>query len=248
MAENTKGRGAGGRGRFATTHWSVVLAAGDRAVGGWRDALSQLCLTYWYPLYAFARRMGRDPEEAQDLTQEFFARLLERDMLQHAHPEKGRFRTFLLSCFRNFLTDEYRSHHARKRGGGAPPIPIELVTAEGRYMREPSHDQTPEKIFERRWALTLLQRALDSLEREYAGTPREEVFSHLKRYLPGGKGSVPYSETARALGMTEVTVKVAVHRLRARFRNVLLDEIAHTVERPEEVEAELRYLLAALGD
>ncbi len=235
-----------GGGRFATTHWSVVLAAGDRGSPARQEALSSLCQTYWYPLYAFARRTGSRAEAAQDLTQDFFAHLLEKETLRQVDPGKGRFRSFLLSCFRNFQADQQRRARALKRGGGKPPVPIELETAEGLYVREPSHDQTPEKAFERHWALTLLQRAVDRLEEEHTGPRRERLFATLKNYLPGGQAPVPYAEAARELEMNEVTIKVAIHRLRQRFRVVLLEEISHTVEREDQVEDEVRHLLSAL--
>jgi RNA polymerase sigma-70 factor (ECF subfamily) len=245
-AEKPRDRRPAGGGRFATTRWSVVLAAGNRASPGWQDALSDLCRSYWYPLYAFARRTGVAPEEAQDLTQEFFARLLQKDSLRHADPEKGRFRSFLLTSFKNFVSDERARARAQKRGGGHSPIPIDIETAEGMYTLEPSHEHTPEKLFQRRWALTLLRRAVDRMGEEHVGPRKERLFGKLKAYLPGGAGAPSYARTARDLEMSEVTVKVAVHRLRQRFRTVLLEEIAHTVETEEEVEAEVRYLLSAL--
>ena len=234
-----------GGGRFATTRWSLVLAAGNRSVAGWREALSDLCETYWYPIYAFARRLGKDPEEAEDLTQEFFARLLEKNALRQVHPAKGRFRSFLLASFKNFVTDEARRANALKRGGGRTPLSIDLETAEGRYVREPSHDETPDRVFERRWALALLERAVERLRREHDRSQRKHSFEVLRRFLPGG-GAVRYAEAAREMGIGEVAVKVAIHRFRRRFRDVLVEEIAHTVEAPEEIDAEVRHLLAAL--
>lgn len=233
-------------GKFATTHWSVVLAARDPAAPGWRDALDTLCNTYWYPLYAFARRSGIGIEESEDLTQEFFAKLLERGVLQHAHRERGRFRSFLLASYRNFIADEWRHAHAARRGGGVSTISFDRETAEGRYVLEPSHDLTPEKIFERRWALTLLEKVLARLREEQEAHGRQAIFEKLQVFLPGALDTTPYAEVARTLGMKEVTLKVAVHRLRRRFRELLLEEIAHTVENEEEVEAELRHLFQAL--
>ena len=232
--------------RFRTTRWSLVCAAGNRADPGWRDALSDLCGTYWYPIYAFARRTGRHPEEAQDLTQEFFARLLERDTLRHVDPQKGRFRSFLLASFKNFAADEARKARADKRGGGQTPVSFDIETAEGLYHREPSHEQTPEKIYERRWALTVLERAVDRLRKEQQRKRKERSFEVLKVFLPGGGEPVPYADAARALDMNEVSVKVAIHRFRKRFRALLLEEIAQTVETQEEIDAEVRYLMAAL--
>jgi len=233
-------------GRFVTTRWSLVLAARDHTSAGWQEALNTLCQTYWYPLYAFARRSGLAPEEAEDVTQEFFARLIEKGILQHARPEKGRFRSFLISSFRNFMADEWRHAHTERRGGGAPTVPLDRQTAEGRYALEPSHALTPEKIFERRWALTLLERVLERLGEEQARVGRERIFEGLKVFLPGALDATPYATVAEGLGMKEVTLKVAVHRLRRRFRELLLEEIAHTVESEEEIEAELHHLFSAL--
>jgi RNA polymerase sigma factor (sigma-70 family) len=255
MASDDEQRGAlpgdvplAGGGRFRTTRWSLVLAARNRAAAGWRDALSDLCSAYWYPLYAFARRLGQGPEDAQDLTQEFFARLLERDGLKTVDRERGRFRSFLLASFRNFATDEGRKARARKRGGGVAPIPIDLETAEGRYVREPADPRTPEDVFERRWALTLLERAIGRLQTEHVSAGKDKAFEALKGYLPGGGGDpVPYAETAARLGVTEVGVKVTVHRFRKRFRSLLLEEISQTVETEEEVDAEVHHLMSALG-
>jgi len=244
--ESKQNQRAAGRGRFATTRWSVILAAGNRAEAGWQDALSTLCEVYWYPLYAFARRTGTQPEEAQDLTQEFFARLLQKNSLRQADPQKGRFRSFLITSFKNFIADERARARAAKRGGGQAPISIDVETAEGMYTLEPSHEQTPDKLFERRWALTVLQHTVDRLGDEYVGPRKERAFRRLKVYLPGGAGGASYAQVARDLEMNEVTVKVMVHRLRQRFRDLLLEEIARTVDTQEEVEAEVRYLMAAL--
>jgi RNA polymerase sigma-70 factor (ECF subfamily) len=233
-------------GRFETTRWSLVLAARDRAAPGWQEALNALCAAYWYPLYAFARRSGLGPEEAEDVTQEFFARLLEKDTLDHVHPDKGRFRAFLLASYRNFMADEWRHAHTARRGGGAATVSFDVETAEGWYRREPSHDLTPEKIFERRWAMTLLERVLARLGEEQSALGRGAVFEKLKVHLPGALEATPYAAVARDLGMKEVTLKVAVHRLRRRFREILLEEIAHTVTSEEEIEAELRHLFSAL--
>ena len=248
MDETGRGSPPAGGGRFATTRWSIVLAAGDRGSPTRQEALSSLCQTYWYPLYAFARRTGLRAEAAQDLTQDFFAHLLEKETLRQVDPEKGRFRSFLLSCFRNYQTDQQRRARALKRGGGKLLVHIELETAEGLYVREPSHDQTPEKAFERHWAMTLLQRAVDRLEEEHTGPRKERLFATLKHYLPGGQSPVPYAQAARELEMNEVTIKVAIHRLRQRFRVVLLEEISHTVEGEDQVEDEVRHLLSALGE
>jgi RNA polymerase sigma-70 factor (ECF subfamily) len=246
MPDDSKEGQPSPRGRFATTRWSVILAAGRRAQPGWKEALSTLCEVYWYPLYAFARRTGMPPEQAQDLTQEFFTRLLEKDSLRHADPQKGRFRSFLLTSFKHFAADERDRARAQKRGGGQAPISFDVETAEGLYTLEPSHEQTPEKLFERRWALTILRRTVVRLGLEHAEPRKERQFRLLKAYLPGGPGGPSYAKTARDLDLNEVTVKVMVHRLRQRFRDLLLEEIACTVDKEEDVEAEVRHLLAAL--
>jgi len=242
-------RSAGGAGgRFATTRWSVVLAARDGEEAPAREALATLCGLYWYPLYAFARRRGASPEEAQDLTQSFFAHLLEKEAIRHVDRERGRFRSFLLASFKNFQSDQREKEHAKKRGGGQVPLPIDGELAEGRYALEPSHELTPERIYEKRWALTLIERVLDRLRERHARAGKEHQFEMLRIFLAGEKRPVPYAEVARRLEMSELAVKVAVHRLRKRFRDLLREEIAQTVARDEEIEAELRALQSALED
>jgi len=223
-----------------------VIAASDRGSPAQQEALSSLCRTYWYPLYVFARRTGMKAEEAQDLTQDFLTHLLEKETLRQVAPGRGRFRSFLLSCFRNYQVDQVRRAQAKMRGGGFSLVPIEIETAESRYERALSHDETPERAFERQWALTLLQRAVDRLEKENAAKGKERLFATMKHYLPGSESPPPYAQAARELEMNEVTLKVAVHRLRQRFREVLLKEISHTVTSKDEVEDEVRHLLSAL--
>jgi len=233
--------------RFATTRWSMVLAAGRRDSPDSRQALATLCETCWYPLYAYVRRRGYRAEEAQDLTQEFFTQLLEKDSLGMADRQRGKFRSFLLASFNHFLAKQRRLARARKRGGGRLPISLDFQSAESRYGLEPSHELTPERIYQRRWALTLLERALGKLRQEFAERGRLQLFEHLKAFLGGEKSTVPYQEIATKLGMTEGAVKVAVHRLRRRCRQVLREEIAQTVAGPEEVDEELRDLFAAIS-
>jgi RNA polymerase sigma-70 factor (ECF subfamily) len=235
-----------GSGRLATTSWSVVLAAGDRGSVNSREALSTLCQAYWYPLYAFARRNGMNAESAQDSAQGFFSHLLEKGSLRHAQPEKGRFRSFLLAAFKNFVADQRAYERRKKRGGDATKLPIDFDTAEGRYRKEPSVKETPERIYERRWAMALLDRAVEQLREDHVSTGREEVFDKLKVYLIGEKGSVPYRVSARELRISEISVKVAVHRLRRRFRAKLLDEISQTLQSEDDLNAEVRHLMAAL--
>jgi len=232
--------------RFATTNWSVVVAAREGDSVQVREALSTLCSAYWYPLYAYIRRHGHNADEAQDLTQEFFARLLERDFLGTVDRDKGRFRSFLLACCKHFLANERDRTRAQKRGGGQPPVSLDFGTAEDRYSLEPAHNVTADKLFERRWVLTLLDHVLGRLHDEYVSKGKGELFEGLRSFLVGEKGT-PHSRVAVELGMSEGAVKVAVHRLRQRYRELLREEIARTVDNPEQVDEEIRELFVALG-
>ncbi|MFV1967115.1 MAG: RNA polymerase sigma factor [Pirellulaceae bacterium] len=207
--------------RFETTHWSVVLAAAHRSSPDSDEALESLCRTYWYPLYAYVRRRGYSADDAKDLTQEFFARLLEKDYLQAADCERGRFRSFLLTVLKRFLSKERERAEAQKRGGGRKLLSIDFTSGEDRCRLEPSHDWTPEKVYERRWALTLLDQVLNRLGREYAEKQETQLFEHLKVYLTGSSGAPAYAQTAADLSMSESAVKVAVHRMRQRYRELL---------------------------
>ena len=232
---------------FVTTHWSVVLTAGDSDTPRARAALETLCQTYWYPLYAFVRRTGHSREEAQDSTQEFFARLLTHNTFARADPARGRFRTFLLASLKNFLATEWAKARAQKRGGGAQLLPLEFDTAEARLAQPIAPGDTPDRAFDRQWALALLDVVLGRLRREYSDTGREGLFLGLKDTLGGGRTEIPYRELGANLGMSEAGVKVAAHRLRRRYRELLREEIANTVAAPEEVEDELKHLFAALS-
>ncbi len=238
----------GGRGRFVTTRWSVVLAAGaDLSANGAREALTTLCETYWYPLYAFLRSRGHRAEEAEDLTQAFFARVLEKHAFQQADPARGRFRSFLLTSLTHFAANAHDREITKKRGGGVTVLSLDLEAAEGRFQQEPSSNETPERIFDRRWALTLLDRVIGGLSTEMLGRGKRPLFETLKPYLTGDAPQLSYAETAARLGMSEAAIKVAVHRLRRRFRELLLDEIGQTVSSPEEIESELSHLRSAVG-
>jgi RNA polymerase sigma factor (sigma-70 family) len=238
----------GRRRHFATTRWSVVLAAGaDASSPGVREALATLCETYWYPLYAFLRSRGYQPEAAQDLTQAFFTRLLEKHAIRHADPARGRFRSFLLASLKNFAANERDREIAGKRGGGVPIVPLEIETAEGRFQMEPPSDETPERVFDRRWALTLLDRVMSRLQAETSRGGKSSQFDRLKTYLTGDQPQLSYAQTASELGMSEGAVKVAVHRLRKRFRDLVREEIAQTVSSPEQIEDELRHLWSSVG-
>jgi RNA polymerase sigma-70 factor (ECF subfamily) len=239
--------GANGKGgRFTTTRWSVVLAAGGSDRPAAREALATLCGQYWHPLYAFIRRGGSSPEEAEDLTQAFLVHLLEKEALQDVDPTKGKFRSYLLASLKNFLSDQRSREAAAKRGGGVAPISLDADEAEGRYRLEPAHDLTPERIFERQWALTVIEQTMTRLRERYTRTGKQQHFDALKIFLMGEKRPVPYAEIARQLGMTELAVKVSVHRLRKRFRDTLREEIAQTVSDSREIGAELQALYAAL--
>jgi len=231
---------------FVTTHWSVVLSAhGDSTRAN--DALSTLCKAYWYPLYAYVRRQGHAPHDAQDLTQDFFTRLLARQFLAAADPARGRFRSFLLSALKNFLANEWDRRNAQKRGGGQVLISIDDTNAESRYAMEPADNTTPEKLFERRWATTLLDRVLARLRDEHAAQGKTELYSALKDCLTFESATAPYAELGQRLNMSEGAIKVAVHRLRARYRELLREEIAQTVSSAAQVEEEIRQLFAALA-
>jgi len=234
----------GGVSRFPTTRWTLVVAAGDPQRKEARSALASLCENYWYPLYAYLRRRGYTADQAQDLTQEFFMRILEGRYLDRADPEKGRFRSFLLTSLKFFVADEGDRERAHKRGGGVL-VPLEFSSGEERYQREPAHDETPERIFERRWALSLLDRVVERLRDEFVHHGRAEHFERLKMFLLG-QSDAPYAALAREMNTSEGALKVAIHRLRKRYRDLFRQEIADTVADPAEVESELRYLAAVL--
>ncbi|HLX61292.1 MAG TPA: sigma-70 family RNA polymerase sigma factor [Planctomycetota bacterium] len=238
-----------GGSRFATTRWSVVLAAAGPA-GSRRsaDALASLCGTYWYPLYAYVRRQCISADDAQDLTQGFFLSLLEKDYLHSVERERGRFRSFLLASLKHFLADQRDRAHAVKRGGGHSIVSLdELREGEERYAREPARGLTAEQIYERRWALTVLASVLAALQRDYQNAGKTALFERLGGFLTGDDPRDSYAAAADALAMSEGAVKVAVHRLRQRYGQLLADEIAETVATPEAVEDEIRHLMEAVG-
>jgi RNA polymerase sigma factor (sigma-70 family) len=247
-SEGTSQAGAEARAPvFATTRWSVVLAAAHNDTTKAQAALEKLCLTYWYPLYAYVRRRGYSAHDAQDLTQGFFAHLLERHSIVAADPNRGRFRSFMLGVMNHFLADEWHRARAQKRGGGATFLPLQFDTAETRYGHEPVDRTTPEQNYERRWAMALLEEVLRRLGDEYKQEGRAELFAELNPCLVGERTAQPYAELAARLGVSEGTVKSAVHRLRQRYRQLLREEIAHTVAEPGEADAELHHLFAVLG-
>jgi RNA polymerase sigma factor (sigma-70 family) len=225
----------------------VVLTAGRGSSPQAGRALEELCRTYWYPLYAYVRRRGHSPHEAEDLTQEFFARLLAKNYLADVDREKGKFRSFLLASLKHFLANEWDRAQAAKRGGGQPHLSLDAQTAETRYQAEPADDLTPEKLLERQWALALLDQVLARLQAEFVADSKEKQFDELKLWLTEGKGATSYAVVAARLGTTEGAAKVAVHRLRRRYRELLRDEISHTVTTPAEIEEEIRHLFAAFA-
>lgn len=231
---------------FATTRWSLVAAARDPAAPEARQALAELCGLYWYPVYAYVRRRGHDHHAAEDLTQAFFARLLEKHDVAAADRTRGRFRSFLLTACQHFLANRHDHETAKKRGGGAVHVSLDLDRASERFAREPAVDDSPERAFGRLWALDLLGRTVEALRGEYADSGRARLFDELKACLTGGAGA-GYAELAERLGLTEGAVKVAVHRLRQRYRDRLRGAIAETVASPKEVDDEIRDLFAALG-
>jgi len=232
---------------FVTTHWSVVLSARGPDSSHSAAALETLCRTYWYPLYAYLRRQGRPSHDAQDLTQGFCARLLQKDYLQAAAREKGRFRSFLLVAFKRFLANEWDREHAQKRGGFTPVVSIDENLAESRFATEPSHNLPPDVLFDRQWAMTLLDRTMTQLQDEYVTSGRAKLFEYLQSCLVREESALPYAEIAARLNLTQPAVKMAVHRLRARYREILRAEIAHTVSSPDEIEEEIGHLFASFG-
>jgi RNA polymerase sigma factor (sigma-70 family) len=225
----------------------MVLTAADPAAPGSAEALEALCAAYWYPLYAYVRRLGHSPEEAEDLTQSFFARVLEKQYLTQVGPEKGKFRSFLLTCLKRFVLSEWAAARAGKRGGGRKPLSIDLRDAESRYLHEPASGLTPERIYERRWALTVLERSLAALAAEFSERGKGELFEALKLYLAAANSAPSYVQTAARLGMTEQGVKVAIHRLRERYRAKVEEEISQTVEDPARIDEEIEELFKALA-
>lgn len=231
---------------FATTHWSVVLTAGETSNPEIQGALEALCRTYWYPLYAYVRRTGRNPEEACDLTQEFFARFLRQGHVSLADPARGRFRTFLLTSMKRFVANEWKKEHRLKRGGDQQILSLDAAEGEQRFAGEPADAASPDVLYERRWAAALLERVLGLLGEECATSGRGAQFEALKARLWGENRDVPQAALADQLGMSEGAFKVAAHRMRARYRELLRTEIAHTVASAGEVEDELRHLISVM--
>jgi RNA polymerase sigma-70 factor (ECF subfamily) len=232
---------------FSTTHWSLVLAAQGDDSGPAAKALASLCESYWYPLYAFVRRRGYGPHDAQDLTQAFFEKLLEKNTLKVVSQEKGRFRSFLLGALKHFLANEWDRSRAAKRGGGTVAISLDQGDAEARYRLEPADEMSADRLFERRWAMTLLDQVMKRLREEMESAGKAAVFEELKDHLMAGGASAPFAEAGERLGLSEGAARVAAHRLRKRYRELLQEEIAQTVADPSEVEDEIRHLISVLA-
>jgi DNA-directed RNA polymerase specialized sigma24 family protein len=241
------GRTELGNGNFNTTHWSVVMMAGQDSSPEAAAALEQLCRTYWYPLYAYCRRQGQSQPDGEDLTQQFFAVFLAKNSFTAATPDRGRFRNFLLASFRHFLANEHHRSQAAKRGGGFAFVSWDEITLEAHYQKEPTDGLTPENLFDRAWAFTLLGRAMKNLQAEYIAASKGQLFDALQVFLSGDKTEITYEEIGAVLKMGESAVKMAVSRLRQRYGQMLRREIAHTVADPASVEDELRHLLGVLS-
>jgi RNA polymerase sigma-70 factor (ECF subfamily) len=233
--------------QFAATHWSVVLAARAGEDTQATLALETLCRAYWFPLYAYVRRLGNSPEDSQDLTQGFFARLIEKDYLSAVHPAKGRFRSFLLTALKRYVADEYDKASAGKRGSGRPLISLDGPNVEDRYRLDPGVELTPERLFDRRWAITLLERSRARLKDEYVAAGKGDLFERLKSFYHQDEAAIAYAEAAAQMSLPENTVKSHVRRLRGRYRQIVREEIAQTVSDEAEVDDEIRYLLEVIS-
>jgi len=233
--------------QFTTTHWSVVMAASHQDNSESMAALEILCRTYWYPLYAYIRRRGYEPADAQDLTQELFARLLSRHYLRAVDHRKGKFRSFLLAALEHFLCNEWRRSNTQKRGGHFAFVSLENESAEHQYLQATIANHSPEQVFDQQWAITLLERAVAKLQKQFVEAGKGPLFEHLKIFLTGEKPSISYAELAGKLNLTEAALKMAVSRMRQAYGEVLRAEIANTVSEPEQVDEELRALFAALN-
>ena len=232
---------------FATTHWTVVLAAGQRSTPQSDRALEELCRTYWFPLYAYVRRRGHTKEDAEDLTQAFFARFLARNYLESLRAERGRFRAFLLASLKHFLANEWDKSRRQKRGGGVTPLSLDWQTADTQFQVAATNEPSPDQAFDREWAVTLLARVIERLQQECAAEGKAKLFDQLKGLLTAGQPAAPQRELAAALGMEEGSVRVAAHRLRKRYRQLLRNELANTLGDPAMVNEELRALFGAFS-
>lgn len=233
---------------FATTRWTVVLAAGNPSAPQAGVALEELCRTYWYPLYAYVRRHGHSREDAEDLAQAFFARLLEKNYLEGLTSDKGKFRAFLLVALKRFLANEWDRAHRQKRGGGQTPLSLDWQDADQRYQINPVDTLSPDKLYDRAWAVTVLEQVITRLRNESAADGKAKLYEHLKGFLMVGKSDIPYAQAAAALELSEGAVRVAVHRLRHRYRELLRQEVAQTLSDPAQVDEEMQALFSALTE
>jgi RNA polymerase sigma-70 factor (ECF subfamily) len=232
---------------FATTHWTVVLAAGRRHTSQSDGALEQLCRTYWFPLYAYVRRRGYPKEDAEDLTQAFFARFLAKNYLAGLSAERGRFRAFLLASLKHFLINDWKRARRQKRGGGEAPLSLDWQTADTKFQVAATNEPSPDKSFDREWALALLAKVIEQLQKECEAEGKAKLFAQLKIFLTAGKDGTAQSEAAEVLGMEEGAVRVAIHRLRKRYRQLLRAEIARTLADAADVDEEMRALFGAFS-
>lgn len=243
---NSQSQGQGDA-RFARTQWSQVLRAADPAAEGFEPALQELCQSYWYPLYAFVRRSGHSPQDAEDLTQAFFARLLDKNHLAAADREKGRFRTFLIVALKRFLANEWERQHAQKRGGFASVVAIDQAHAETLYGGDLANEEQPDLLLERQWAITLLGQVMGRLRAEYDESGRGELFDLLRASLTRDDSALPYADIADRIGSSTAAVKMAAMRMRERYQMLLREEIARTVSSPDEIEDEIRHLFSVFA-
>lgn len=232
---------------FATTHWSVILAAGENENLRSAQALETLCRVYWFPLYAYVRRQGQTEHDAQDLTQAFFARFLEKGTIRLADRERGRFRSFILTSLKHFLVNEWEKGRTARRGGGQPGLALDAENAEALYLAEVTDQMSPDRLFEKRWAVALVENVLDQLRAEYSAAGKLALFDALKGHV-WGDGGEAYAEVAARLNTTEGALRIGAHRLRERFRELLRKEVAHTVASAAEIDGELRHLISVLRD
>ena len=246
-ADRTQKSPLNGARTFQTTRWTVVLAARNRRAPGYEEALSRLCESYWHPLYCYVRHQGISVEDAQDLVQGFFARLIEKNSLKDFERSESKFRSFLLVSLNNFLANEWNRAKAQKRGGGKPMLSLDVGSGEGRYIPEATSDLSPEKLYEKRWAMALLDKVVARLKAEYSSVGKSELFRLFVEYLVPGTSRTPYRKIASQVGMSEGAVKVAIHRLRKRYREILRDEVAQTLTDNEKVEDEIKYLFTLFG-
>ena len=231
---------------FSSTHWSVVLAAGDATDERSQRALEKICKSYWYPIYAFVRREGNREEEARDLTQEFFTLLLQKQLVSEADQMRGKFRNFLLKTLKNFLVDQNRRRQAAKRGGKEIHVSIDMEDAEHRYSSEPRQDETPESLYQRKWAKAVLSQVMEILQNDYVKAGQSDRFALFIKYLSGSKGGSTHSQVAEKIGMTEVAFKTAFHRFKLRYLQVLRDEVKKQVLESSEVDDEIKFIMSAL--